>query len=144
MPTKRIPVGRSAAPQITVAVIRMFEQLKRCRCTCDPDDRYTDCAGCKKRLALDEQIGRELKTPVWQYPCVERPGATNPYPRAHGNYEWWETRDPAPRELWLALERAARELRRQEREAQRANAARKAAAAPPPSSPPSSSPVDRP
>jgi len=143
MPTKRVPIGRPAAPMITVEVIKLFEAMRRCHCTCNPDDRYTECPGCKKRQELDEQIGRELKAPVWEYPCLERPGATNPYPRSHANYMWWEKRDRGPQERWMALEQAARELRRQEREARRAKAARKAAAAPAPSSPPSS-PVDRP
>jgi len=142
MPTKRVPIGRPAAPMITVEVIKLFERMKRICCTCDPDDHFNQCSGCKEWLALDEQIGCELKAPVWEYPCLERPGATNPYPRSHPNYMWWETRDRGPQERWMALEQAARELRRQEREARRAKAARKAAAAPPPSSPPSP-PMDR-
>jgi|SRR5215831_4093575 len=118
----RKPLAHPAhAQMITSRAIELFEQMQRCRCTCDPDDRdhRFECPGCKRREALDEAIGVECKTPIWQYPCIENPRAENPYPPSHANYTWWETRDPAPRELWLALEQAVREMRQKEREARR-------------------------
>jgi hypothetical protein len=114
----RKPLTHPAQAQlITPRSIMLFERMKRIRCTCDPDERFDECLGCKEWLELDEQIGLELKAPIWEYPCLERPGATNPYPRSHANYTWWENRDPGPRERWIALEQAAREMRRQERAA---------------------------
>ena len=104
--TRRTPTGRLHKPSITPRAIELFKQLKRCRCSCAPGQRF-ECPGCKRREALDEQIGLECGTPVWQYPCLERPGAQNPYPPGHANYQWWQERDRAPEELWEALKCAA-------------------------------------
>src|SRR5262249_33460991 len=77
----RKPLAHPAhAQMITSRAIELFEQMQRCRCTCDPDDRdhRFEGPGCKRREALDEAIGVECKTPIWQYPCIENPRAENP------------------------------------------------------------------
>ena len=33
MPTKRIPIARQPTSKITVKAIRLFEAMRRCRCT---------------------------------------------------------------------------------------------------------------
>src|SRR5262245_45975289 len=129
--TRRTPIHRQPGSKVTPTAIKLFIEMQRIRCTCDPDDRFDQCPGCKKRLELDEQIGIEMKAPIWEYPCIERPGLKNPYPRAHANYEWFEKRPSGPRERWIALEQAVREMRRQERAAQRARKATAALTAPP-------------
>jgi hypothetical protein len=120
MPVIRKPLAhhtRSDVQIITPRAIELFKRMKRIRCTCDPANRFDQCPGCKQFEELDEQIGLELKVSVWEYPILERPGGANPYSRSHANSVWWEKRDPEPRERWIALEQATRELRRQERKA---------------------------
>src|SRR5262249_21019897 len=106
MPMKH-RIEKSRNGRITLRPIELFEQLKRCRCTCDPDDQdhRFECPGCKKRLELDEQIGIECQTPIWVYPCVENPLGKNPYPPGHANYASRGTHNPEGRALWRALER---------------------------------------
>lgn len=60
-----------------------------------------------------------MQDPNLAIPLYRKPARREPYPPSHANYTWWETRDPAPRELWLALEQAVREMRQKEREARR-------------------------
>jgi len=120
VPVIRKPLAhhaRSDVQIITPRAVEFFKRMKRCRCTCNPANRFDQCPGCKQWEELDEQVGLELKVPVWEYPILERPNDTNPYSNSHANHAWWEKRDPRPRERWLALERATRELRRQERKA---------------------------
>jgi hypothetical protein len=108
MPVIRKPLAhhaRSDVQIITPRAVELFKRMKRCRCTCDPANRFDECSGCEQWEKFDEEIGLELKVPVWEYPVLERPNDTN------------LSSDPGPRERWLALERATRELRRQERQA---------------------------
>jgi len=99
---------------ITETAVKVFLQMRRCRCTCEPDDRGyrpLDCAGCKRWNELDELLRSELKSGPHEWPTVE-----NPHISAHPTCK----PDERGRRLWLALEAGARELRRKERAARRA------------------------
>ena len=113
MPMKRRVDKSRDTPRDTPRAVELFEQylVARAQCSCKGGQRF-ECPACRRRLELDEQIGLECKTPIWQYPCIENPRATNPYERWHANYDWWEERPLAPRELWLALEEALEERQR--------------------------------
>jgi hypothetical protein len=108
----RKPLAHPArAQRITETAIRIFLQMRRRRCTCDPDDRGyrpRDCAGCKRWNELDELLRTELKSGPHEWPTVEDPKA-----RVHPTCQ----PDERGRKLWRALEAGARELRRKEREA---------------------------
>lgn len=113
------------AQPITETAVKIFLQMRRCRCTCEPDERgYRpfDCAGCNRRDELDDLLRAELKSKPWEWPTFE-----NPYVPVHPTCK----PDERGRKLWLALEAGIRELRRREREARRA--ARQAST--PPTSP---------
>ena len=113
MPTKRVPIGRTAAPKITVKAIKLFEAMRRCCCTC-PDDRKSGdarCDGCERWWSLQNDLCDELHTPLWQYPCVENPATQNPYLGWKPNLEG--------QTMWRALTHASRELRRAQRKATR-------------------------
>jgi hypothetical protein len=135
--TRRTPVNRSPLPTIMPRAIQLFEQMRRCSCTCPPIDwggKYygrQQCPGCKRWWSLQNDLCDELHTPVWAYPCVEDPRTQNPYPPFTNAYRSWEPNRNA-QELWQALAEASREAKRQER------AARKGAAAAtqPPEAPP--------
>jgi hypothetical protein len=119
MPTKRIPIGRQPAPKITVKAIRLFEAMRRCRCTC-PEDRElgTRCDGCERWWSLNNDLCDELHTPLWQYPCVQNPLAENPYPLGCAAYKSWKP-DREAQATWKALVNASCELRRAQRKATR-------------------------
>jgi len=110
MPRKR-RLSKERDTRITVRAIEIFDAMMRIRCSCDPDDRNTKCAGCRRYDLLDEQLGLELKTPVWQLPTIARPGGVCPYPPGHAGCAWWENRDRAAEKLWLALDQASRAAR---------------------------------
>jgi hypothetical protein len=113
MPTKRVPIGRTAAPKITVKAIKLFEAMRRCCCTC-PDDRKSGdarCDGCERWWSLQNNLCDELRTPLWVYPCVENPATQNPYLGWKPNLEG--------QAMWRALTHASHELRRAQRKATR-------------------------
>jgi len=111
MTTKRVPVNRQRQAQITPTAIKLFVEMRRCRCTCDPDVRFPPkCDGCKRYDDLDDHLRHELDCKPWNFPTLEDPDAPlHPTCRP----------DEEARELWRALEAGARELRRREREARR-------------------------
>jgi len=131
--TRRTPVTRSPLPVISPAAVKIFEAMRRCRCTCPPIDwegKYwerQECLGCKRRSKLHNNLCDELGTKLWEWPCVEDPGATCPYPVWHCAYATWRPNLEA-QARWRALATASREAKREARRAKAA--ARKAAAAP--------------
>jgi hypothetical protein len=119
MPTKRTPIARQHNAPVTETAIKLFIQMQRLRCTCDPEKRFDECPGCERWKALEEHLGRELGCRPWEYPAIQDPRAGNPEPPGTYNYERWQP-DLKARERWKALARGTRELRRQERQARRA------------------------
>jgi hypothetical protein len=114
-PIKRQPTGLKFTP----AVIRLFDNMRRCCCTCLDADGPADCPGCKRYWRLHSDLVDELGTMPWQWPCVQDP---NTQPSHIG----WKPNLEA-QERWRMLAKASREARRA---AERARAARRAATAP--------------
>jgi hypothetical protein len=130
MTTKRTPIKRQPEPKITPAAIRLFEHMRRIRCSCPPIDwageywNRDECSGCKRWWRLHRDLVGELQTAPWQYPVIEDPTTQNPYPPGTlAHLEWKPKLEAQAR--WLLLAEASREARR---EAERVKAARKAAA----------------
>ena len=99
---------------ITETAIKLFIQMCRCHCTCEPDERgYRpfNCAGCKRWDQLDDHLRLELKLMPWEFPSIEN-ASVPVHPTCQP--------DERGQKLWRALEAGARELRRREREARRA------------------------
>jgi hypothetical protein len=130
--TRRTPISRQRTPQVTPTAVKIFEAMRRCVCTCDPDDRFDECPGCKRWWDLHHHLSHELGCKPWEFPCIEEPRGRNPEPTSTYNHELWQP-DLAAQERWRALEDGAREMRRAERAARRAKAA-------PPRSPPDQQP----
>jgi len=104
MPTKRVPLNRQHQSPVTERAVRLFDAMRHCRCTCPQDrDPLTRCSACDRWWKLQNELCDELRTPVWQYPCVEDPRDG-------------ENR-PAAEALWVALAQASREARREQRAA---------------------------
>lgn len=115
----RKPLFHPARTQmITARSIEIFDTMMRERCSCAPGERFA-CPSCKRWERLDEELGVEMKVPVWRYPTISNPQGKNPYPVGHGCHRTWEP-DHEGRELWLALAAASKEAKR---EARRAKAA---------------------
>src|SRR5215471_7573426 len=111
MPTRRTPVARQHTSQLSLTAIKLFMEMRRCRCTCDPDVRFDICPGCERWDELDDHLCVELGLKPWEFPTFENPSA-----RVHPTCQ----PDERARKLWLALEAGARELRRDERAARKA------------------------
>ena len=108
--TRRTPIKRSWAPQITPTAIKLFEQMRRCRCTCSPNSE--DCPGCKRWWDLHDHLSHELHCKPWNFPAIEDPRTPNPYPPGTHAHMTWEP-DREAQEMWRALDAASREVRRE-------------------------------
>jgi len=106
--TRRTPIARSREPQVTETAVKIFTQMQRCS-----GERWWD---------LHDYLRRELHAKLWEWPCIEDPREGNPHAPGSYNHEHWEP-DLKAQERWKALERGAREMRRQERAARRATKA---------------------
>jgi hypothetical protein len=125
--TKRTPIKRQPESKITPQAIRLFNQMMRIRCTCAPGQRF-ECSGCRRWEKLDEELGVEMKVPVWRLGrTITNPEGTNPYPVGSYAHRTWQP-DHEGRALWLQLAAASRDARREARRAKAA--ARKAATVP--------------
>jgi|SRR6516162_9309154 hypothetical protein len=112
--TRRTPINRPPGPKITPAAVRLFDTMMRIRCSCDPDDRYTKCPGCKEWDHLDEMLMFEMKIPRVVYPTISNPAGKNPYPPFTHNYATWKP-DLEAQERWLLLAEASRAAKRARR-----------------------------
>jgi len=109
MPMKR-RLSKQRDTHITPRAIEIFDAMRAIRCSCDPDDCNTKCAGCKRRDDLDEQLMFELKLTRVVYPTIEDPLVRNPYPPGTHGHKTWQP-DYEAQERWRALEAASREAR---------------------------------
>jgi hypothetical protein len=114
--TTRTPIDRPARPPITRRAVQLWEAMQRIECTCPPRNwsRYWEheiCDGCAERNRLRRGIHAELQLKPWEIPAVMAPDAPNPWPVGSRRHAGWRPNADAV-ERWLALEAAARELRR--------------------------------
>jgi|SRR5262245_6693620 len=92
MATKRTPIDRPPRTPITPEAIRLFEAMKRIKCTCEPrdwDGKYWEhelCAGCEERNRLRRNLHQELRLKPWER-TVMAPDAPNPWPAGSPAHE---------------------------------------------------------
>ena len=114
--TTRTPIGRHPTPKVTPRAIQLFDMMMKVRCTCEPGERFT-CPGCKRWDRLDEELGAEMKVPIWRLGnTITSPDAGNPYPPGTYGHVTWQP-DHEGQALWLLLAAASREARRKARSA---------------------------
>src|SRR5262245_61938167 len=105
--TKRTPIGRTPIPPITEAGIRLFEKMRRLRCTCLSLEDDT-CPGCVRFRQLDGDLARELQLRPWEHPGVEDP--TSSYAAdaepCHEAQARWQMLAQASRDRRLAQRKA--------------------------------------
>ena len=127
--TRRTPIARSRTSPITPVAVKLFDQMRQCRCTCPPRDWHDpktwirECEGCERWWELHSHLHTELHCCPWEWPCIEHPSARSPYPRGSEADKRWEP-DLEAQELWRQLEAARKAQRKAAREArQRTKAA---------------------
>jgi hypothetical protein len=116
MSSKRKPLNRPPALQITPLAIRLFTEMNAISCTCAPRDwdgkywEHKPCAGCERWWELHAQLHDELRCRPWEWPCIQSPTAVCPYPPGSPAAQSWRP-DESAQQMWQALARAAREAR---------------------------------
>jgi hypothetical protein len=86
--TKRVPLARRPAMQVTAHAVDLFVAMGKLRCTCPPPEPWPSpwrppCAGCARWEDLHDELHRELRCELWEWPCVARQS-----PRRAGSPTW--------------------------------------------------------
>jgi hypothetical protein len=85
--TRRTPLARRTAVQITPRAVELFVAMGKLRCTCaPPSPKRSPCPGCQRWYDLHTELHSELAARPWQWPCVARQG-----PKRAGSPAWNET-----------------------------------------------------
>ena len=88
--------------RVTPAAKALFREMRLHHAHCrhaGGDHCGIDCA---RYWQLNEQLSKELRLEVWQYPAFEIPDADCPHPAGSAAARWW----PAAQDLFRALEAA--------------------------------------
>jgi hypothetical protein len=117
--TRRVPLARRSAAQITPAALDAFRRIRllETQCTCLPRDwqgeygKHEPCSACDAWWTQQGILCRELALKAWHWPAVEHPQAENPYPEGSAAAERWHPNVEA-RSRWRLLDAAASEPRR--------------------------------
>jgi hypothetical protein len=85
--TRRTPINRPKAVQITSRAIDLFVAMGKLRCTCPPPSPgwTPPCPGCERWWDLHAELDDELHCEPWQWPCVARAS-----PKHAGSPTWNE------------------------------------------------------
>jgi hypothetical protein len=85
--TRRVPLGRRPAVQITPRAVELFVAMGPLRCTCPSPKPPTQstCPGCEHWYDLHDELHRELGAKPWEWPYVARQG-----PKRAGSPTWNE------------------------------------------------------
>ena len=72
--TRRVPLGRRPAVQITPRAVELFVAMDKLRCTCPSPKPPTQspCPGCERWYDLHAELHVELRCKPWEWPCVVR------------------------------------------------------------------------
>ena len=117
--TRRVPLARRSAAQITPAAMEAFRRIRslEAQCTCLPRDwegeywKHEPCPACDEWWTQQGILCSELALKPWHWPAVEHPQAENPYPERSAAASSWRPNVEA-RALWRVLDEAASEPRR--------------------------------
>jgi hypothetical protein len=117
MSTKRTPINRPPrGNRFTPAALAAFREMQRLAdaCTCAPvnwDGEHWDreqCKACEQWWQQHSILVDELRLKPWQWPAVESPDATCPYPEGCYAAQQWKP-DLAAQARYRLLEQAAAE-----------------------------------
>jgi hypothetical protein len=84
--TRRVPLARRPAVQVTPHAVDLFAAMAKLRCTCPPSSpSWKLCPGCQQWYDLHADLHVELRLKPWQWPCVARRS-----PKRAGSTAWNE------------------------------------------------------
>jgi hypothetical protein len=117
--TRRVPIARRSAAQITPAALEAFRRIRllETQCACSPVDwegaywKHEPCPACDEWWVQQGIICRELALKPWHWPAVEDPEMDNPYPEGSFAAAEWRP-NAAACALWRVFDEAASEPRR--------------------------------
>ena len=73
--TRRVPLARRPAVQITSRAVELFVAMGKLRCSCPPrSPKRSPCPGCERWFDLHDALHRELGAKPWEWPVVARKG----------------------------------------------------------------------
>jgi hypothetical protein len=114
--TKRIPIARQSALQVSPRAIELFEAMERtakqrnardCIGDDDSDSGYckSECDACDAWYDLHADLHSELGLKPWQWPCLPR----NPYSPGSAQARNWRSQpDSEQSQRWRLLDEARR------------------------------------
>jgi hypothetical protein len=71
--TRRVPLVRRPAVQITPRAIDLYAAMGKLKCTCPPPSpTRSPCPGCERWADLHDDLHRELGAKPWEWPVVAR------------------------------------------------------------------------
>jgi hypothetical protein len=74
--TRRVPLDRTAAVQISPRAVDLYLVMSKLKCTCTPPPpeywKHKMCPGCARWYGLQADLHEELRCEPWQWPCVAR------------------------------------------------------------------------
>jgi hypothetical protein len=71
--TRRIPLARLPAAQVTERAVELFVAMSRLKCTCPPPSpTRSPCPGCERWYDFNGELHVELGCKPWEWPCVAR------------------------------------------------------------------------
>jgi hypothetical protein len=74
--TRRVPLDRTAAVQISPRAVDLYLVMSKLKCTCAPPPpeywKHKMCPGCARWYGLQADLHEELRCEPWQWPCVAR------------------------------------------------------------------------
>ena len=113
--TKRTPIARQPALQVSPRAVALFVAIERTQrqrnaADCVPDTSGSgsgycafECASCKERARLDNELWGELMLKPWNWPCLDY----NPYPPGSPrSRKWRPDPDCEQHALWQLLDEA--------------------------------------
>ena len=113
--TRRTPIVRQPALQLSARALELFDQLEKARrqrraATCIIGDSpagscSTECAACRTWYDLHNKLHEELGLKPWQWLCLPR----NPFPPGSSKFrDWRPLPDGEDQALWERLDEALR------------------------------------
>jgi hypothetical protein len=113
MSTKRTPIRRDTRMRLTPEALAAFRTMRTlaARCTCQPLDwsgefwRRRRCNACDGWWAAHNVLHRALALKPWEWPAVQDPNETCPYPAGSYAAARWRLDERAVA-LWQQLEAA--------------------------------------
>jgi hypothetical protein len=113
MPTRRQPRARhERRHRIAPVAVLLWRAMEAVEFACEPIDwegdygKRTPCSGCDTWWEFHSMLHAVVGGKLWEWPCIEDPAASSPYPKGSFADEHWKP-DLEAQALWQALAKAS-------------------------------------